>query len=322
MKSCELTPVCCAPALPGGTKPPGQRIAGHKHSQVAGTPPCPGGPILLAGTHPLPKGAAFTAGEAEPAAGWARTGPKECCDMSSLTPVPETPRNRPAQHRVAMTPRCLHQSAPGGRHSARGIYQAGGSPRRGGRGKQHLPSKHRQQHEESPGESARVCRMRPWDPHRSLPPSMSRCTPRCPAAPGCFRAGAHAHGGCPTPPLQRPARSALSLSPRICRRRHVAQLGLVTAGDAWRQLGRREGNCNGLSPGRACPSRDPKHVGREALPPARGVPWAGSLQGVPGKVLTSEMSLPCCGDREGASPTGREHSSAPLLPLSAPTTSL
>lgn len=106
------------------------------------------------------------------------------------------------------------------------------------------------------------------------PPSMPRCTPRCQAVlGGCFGARAHT---CwlPDPPRRsaQPApRTLLSLSQRICRRRHVAQLGLATAGNARRQLSRREGNGNRLSPGRAHPSRDPKRMGREVLPPARGV---------------------------------------------------
>lgn len=78
--------------------------------------------------------------------------------------------------------------------------------------------------------------MRPWDPqhaqvHLKVVPWV------------CFGARAQAHRGCPTPPPR-----LSSLSQHICRRRHVAQLGLVTAGDAWHQLGRREGNSNGLPP--------------------------------------------------------------------------
>lgn len=33
--------------------------------------------------------------------------------MSSLTPVPKTPKNCLAKHRVAMTPSCLRQKVPG-----------------------------------------------------------------------------------------------------------------------------------------------------------------------------------------------------------------
>lgn len=180
-----------------------------------------------------------------------------------------------------MTPSCLRQSMPGEgrRRSTWGIYGAGASLHGGEWGKQHLPSKHRQQQAESLIKSMQTCRMRPWGSRCSLPPAClgapqgarqpwwgvsapelesTRIGAARPPAPQCSALSLH-------------AAVPLSLSQRICHRRHVAQLGLVTAGDARRQLGRREGNGNGLCLGQERPFWDPKQAGWEVLPPARGV---------------------------------------------------
>lgn len=132
---------------------------------------------------------------------------------------------------------------------------------------------------------------------------------------GCIGARAHGFRELPDPPLpQHSAHSPSSVSQRICRRRHVAQLGLMTAGDAQHQLSGREGNDNG----HVHPSTRSAWVRKSSLLPEG---FTGR-QSLPGKVLTSGMLLPCSEARAKARPVGREHSSAPLLPLSVPTSSL
>lgn len=152
--------------------------------------------------------------------------------------------------------------------------------------------------------------MRPWDPYCSPLPNRPRGTPRYQAFPGVFGSQSPHRSGLPGPPT-----TALSLLAAIPLPAHLSQKACGTArprdGGGCKAPARQKGGIQQRAvpwPGMSIPG--PEACGLESSPSCQRGVQAGSLQGVPGKVLTLGKLLPC--HEAGANPAGRKNSSTPL----------